>query len=56
MTTLEPALYDRERLCRLFRFIREHEEQCRAGGDDVRAMKFEVLVDKLLDRMCVRRG
>lgn len=42
---------DRHRLTRLFRFIREHLEQARQAEDWVRVMKFERLVDKLLDRM-----
>lgn len=42
---------DRHRLTRLFRFIREHEDQARAAEDDVRVDKWERLVDKLLDRM-----
>lgn len=42
---------DRARLCRLFAFIREHQVQAGAAGDEVRVMKWERLVDKLLDRM-----
>lgn len=40
---------DRPRLCRLFAFIREHTEQARQGGDDVRVDKWERLTDKLCD-------
>lgn len=42
---------DRARLCRLFAFIREHEEAARAAGDDVRVMKFEALLNLLVDRL-----
>jgi hypothetical protein len=44
-----PALLDRPRLCRLFAFIREHQEEARRAEDWVRAYKFEALGNKLLD-------
>lgn len=44
-----PVIVDRPRLCRLFVFIREHTEQARAGGDEVRVDKWERLLDRLCD-------
>ena len=46
-----PPDVDRRRLTRLFLFIREHEDEARIAEDWVRVMKWERLVDKLLDRM-----
>lgn len=47
--TAAPVIVDRLRLCRLFRFIREHEDQAIAAGDDVRADKWERMLNKLVD-------
>lgn len=47
--TAAPVIVDRLRLCRLFRFIREHLDEARAAGDEVRADKFEILMNRLVD-------
>ncbi len=44
-------LLDRPRLVRLFRFIREHQEQARTAEDWIRADKFERLLNKLCDHL-----
>lgn len=43
-----PAV-DVPRLSRLFGFIREHQEQCRTSGDEVREMLWTALLNKLCD-------
>jgi hypothetical protein len=45
-----PAV-DVPRLTRLFSFIREHQEQCRVSGDEVREMLWENLLNKLCDHL-----
>lgn len=41
-------------LARLCRFAREHEDQARTNGDELRAEQWNDVIDELIDRRATR--
>jgi hypothetical protein len=43
------AITDTTRIGRCLMFVREHLEQARAAGDEIRAMQWDAVMDRFID-------